>query len=100
MQLRFQEFDDFLVFNKPFGVRTHKVADNQYGFVEFLSEKLNRELWVVHRLDKDTSGLMLFATNKTAAAELSSLFEEHKIKKSYLFLTDRPHSSRSINIKT
>lgn len=100
MQLRFQEFDDFLVFNKPFGLRTHKVAENQFGFVEFLSEKLKRELWVVHRLDKETSGLMLFATNKKAAADLSSLFEEHKIRKSYLFLTDRPHSARNINIKT
>lgn len=100
MQLRFQEFDDFLVFNKPFGVRTHKVAENQFGFVEFLSHKLKRELWVVHRLDKETSGLMLFATSKKAAADLSALFEEHKIKKSYLFLTDHPHASRSISIKT
>jgi 23S rRNA (cytosine1962-C5)-methyltransferase len=100
MHLRFQEFDDFLVFNKPFGVRTHKVADHQYGFVEFLSEKLNRELWVVHRLDKETSGLMLFATNKKAAAELSALFESHKIRKSYLFLTDRPHATATINVKT
>ncbi len=100
MHLRFQEFDDFLVFNKPFGVRTHKVADNQFGFVEYISEKLKRPLWVVHRLDKETSGLILFATNKKAAADLSALFEEHKIKKSYLFLTDQAISERSLNIKT
>jgi 23S rRNA (cytosine1962-C5)-methyltransferase len=100
MQLRFQEFDDFLVFNKPFGARTHKVAENQFGFVEFLSEKLQRELWVVHRLDKETSGLIVFAKNKPAAAELSELFEKQKIKKTYLFLTDQSLSSQKLTVRS
>jgi 23S rRNA (cytosine1962-C5)-methyltransferase len=98
MQLKYKEFDDFLVFNKPFGVRTHKVDENQFGFVEYLSEKLQRELWVVHRLDKGTSGLMLFATSKTAAAELRELFENHQIKKTYVFLTDKKHSEKKFTV--
>ena len=100
MQLRFQEFDDFLAFNKPFGVRTHKVADGQLGFIENLEENLQRELWVVHRLDKETSGVILFAKSKQAAADLSALFEAHQIKKTYLFLTDRPHSDTHFKIES
>lgn len=89
MQLRYKEYDDFIVFNKGFGLRTHRVSDDQFGLVEYLSDKLNLDLFVVHRLDKDTSGLMLFAKNKTAAQELSTLFEKHQIEKTYYFLTDR-----------
>jgi 23S rRNA (cytosine1962-C5)-methyltransferase len=98
MHLRYQEFDDFLAFNKPFATRTHMVSDGQFGFVEFLSEKLNKPLWVVHRLDKDTSGLILFAKSKETAAEIKVLFEEHKIKKTYLFLTDAKKSESAFKI--
>ena len=73
MQLRYSEYDDFIVVNKGFGLRTHRVSDGQMGFVEFLSEKLNQNLFVVHRLDKETSGLMLFAKNKLAAQKISAL---------------------------
>ena len=89
MQLQYNEYDDFLVFGKPVGVRTHKVADDQFGFVEYLAEKTAKSLFVVHRLDKETSGLILFAKTKEAAAELSKLFETREIQKTYLFLTDQ-----------
>ena len=88
MQLRYSEYDDFIVVNKGFGLRTHRVSDGQMGFVEFLSEKLNQNLFVVHRLDKETSGLMLFAKNKLAAQKISELFEAHLI----LLATPSPFS--------
>ena len=87
MQLRYDDHDDFIVVNKGFGFRTHRVSDGQFGLVEYLSEKLQKELWVVHRLDKETSGLILFAKNKNAAQKLSSLFENHDIHKIYLLGT-------------
>ncbi|WP_413288306.1 class I SAM-dependent methyltransferase [Bdellovibrio sp. HCB337] len=80
---------DFIFTQKPSGYNTHSPDIGKKGYVEILSEKLQKELLVVHRLDKETSGAMLFATNKPAAAELSSLFEKHLIYKKYLFLTDR-----------
>ncbi len=98
MQLRLTEYDDFLALNKPFGIRTHKVAEGQFGFVEYLSEKLSKQLWVVHRLDKETSGLILFAKNKNTAAALSTLFENHEIKKTYYFLTDQSVSETQFTI--
>jgi 23S rRNA (cytosine1962-C5)-methyltransferase len=100
MQLLYKEYDDFLVFGKPAGVRTHKVSDDQFGFVEYLTEKTAKSLFVVHRLDKDTSGLILFAKSKEAAAELSKLFETREIQKTYMFLTDQEIAKTEAVIET
>jgi 23S rRNA (cytosine1962-C5)-methyltransferase len=99
MQLRYQDFDDFLVVNKGFGFRTHRVSNGQFGLVEFLSEKLGQNLFVVHRLDKDTSGLMIFAKNKETAQKLGELFEKHQVQKTYLLLTDRAHAKASFEVR-
>lgn len=99
MQLHIEEFDDFLVVNKGFGHRTHRVSDGQFGLVEYLSEKLNSTLFVVHRLDKETSGLILFAKSKAAAQKLSEMFEAHQIQKTYLFLTDQTHTENQMTIE-
>lgn len=80
---------DFLFSQKPSGFNTHSPDIGKKGFVEILSEKLGRDLFVVHRLDKGTSGAMIFAKTKAAAAELAALFEKHEITKKYLFLTDK-----------
>jgi len=48
--------------------------------------KESPELLPVHRLDKDTSGIILFAKNPKTADDLKSLFQTHKIKKTYLAL--------------
>jgi 23S rRNA (cytosine1962-C5)-methyltransferase len=98
MQLRFKEYDEFIVVNKGFGLRTHRVSDGQFGLIEFLSEKLNQPLFVVHRLDKETSGLMLFAKTKLAAQKLSALFEKQEVQKTYYFLTDKTIESKSLKI--
>ena len=80
---------DFIFAQKPAGYNTHSPDIGKKGFVEVLSEKLHQELYVVHRLDKETSGAILFAKTKSIAAELSALFEKHLVYKKYLFLTDR-----------
>lgn len=99
MQLRYLDHDEFIVINKGFGFRTHRVSEGQFGLVEYLSEKLKKELWVVHRLDKETSGLILFAKNKNAAQKLSSLFENHHIQKIYLLLTDQKISDSQLTVE-
>lgn len=88
--LRFNDQPDFMVFNKRSGFRTHKVNENQLGLVEVLASKLKQELFVVHRLDKETSGLIIFAKNRAVASELAKAFESREVKKTYYFLTDRP----------
>lgn len=100
MQIRYQNFDDFIVVNKGFGLRTHRVSDGQLGFVEYLSEKLQQKLLVVHRLDKETSGLMLLAKSKMAAQKLAELFESRQVQKTYFFLTDRIHAEMPFVIES
>ena len=100
MQLRFQEFDDFVVFFKPNGLRMHQVDDGQFGFVEALSAKLHTPLFIVHRLDKETSGLVLFAKTKAAASMITELFEDHLVQKTYFFLTDKVITEKKLSVKS
>ena len=100
MQLRFQEFDDFIVLFKPNGIRMHQVDEGQFGFVEALSEQLQKPLYLVHRLDKQTSGICVIAKTKQAAAGLSELFEKQQVHKTYFFLTNQSHHEKTFEVKT
>src|SRR5207253_793165 len=72
---------------KPTGIPTHQVKAPWWGFREFLNERKGRPHWPVHRLDRETSGTLLFALNKETAGELGRLFEQRQVKKNYLFVT-------------
>jgi RluA family pseudouridine synthase len=49
-----------------------------------LERQLGRRLWVVHRIDRDASGLVAFASNAAAHRTLSMAFEHHRVQKTYL----------------
>jgi len=77
------EHPDFILVNKPAGVSVHK--DNApEGFIGALTHARSEPLWLVHRLDKLTSGLLLLARNQVAAAELSQAFAQRQVDKLYL----------------
>ncbi|WP_462175382.1 TIGR01621 family pseudouridine synthase [Pseudoalteromonas gelatinilytica] len=78
--------DDFFVFYKPAGVSFH--CEQCAGFVVLAEKLVNEKLYPVHRLDKVTSGLIILARNKEAAAEFTTLFSDHKINKFYLAVSD------------
>lgn len=74
---------DFVIINKPVGVSVHR-DEQAVGLSEDLAKQLEvAQVWLVHRLDKVTSGLLIFALNKAAAATFYHLFEQHKIQKTY-----------------
>jgi 23S rRNA pseudouridine955/2504/2580 synthase len=85
------EDDSLLVVNKPAGLAAHegKTVSKQQSLLGIL-EGQYRERGIkpqlVHRLDKDTSGLLLVAKNQQAATELESSFETGKVDKEYLCL--------------
>jgi 23S rRNA (cytosine1962-C5)-methyltransferase len=80
--------DDLLFVNKPYGISTHAVDKNKPGLAEILEKELSIEkIYVVHRLDKTTSGAMIFATTPQAAATVFTQFKEHLARKKYFFLT-------------
>lgn len=80
---------DWLLIHKPAGIAVQNQAD-QTGLLPLLRQQLNDQpLWLVHRLDKITSGLLLLATTSEAAARLSDLFAKRQIDKYYLALSDK-----------
>lgn len=91
------EDDDMLVIDKPPHVVVHPAAGNTSGTVvnalldrypamaEKLEEFDNRP-GIVHRLDKDTSGILVIAKHATAQTRLSEAFAERKTAKTYLAL--------------
>ncbi len=78
------ENDDFVAINKPAGLLTIPDRDqSERSLKELLINKYGT-IFTVHRLDKDTSGLVIFAKNEASHKFFSRLFEERKIEKFYL----------------
>lgn len=84
------EDDDIIAVNKPAGVLVYLPDgfDKEETLLDMLSDKLNFEEidqrnGVVHRLDRETSGVILFAKNKEAEEALKAIFKKRKIKKYY-----------------
>jgi 23S rRNA pseudouridine1911/1915/1917 synthase len=87
------EDDDIIVLNKPPDMIVHPARGNTYGTLVnalvFHSDKLSSGLGqfrpgIVHRLDKDTTGVMVVAKNDIAQWKIARQFEQRKTKKSYL----------------
>lgn len=79
--------DDHLVaINKPAGLLVHRTgldAQEQVFALQLLRDQLGRPVWPVHRLDKGTSGLLLFALSSEMAGLLAPMFEQGRAKKRY-----------------
>jgi 23S rRNA pseudouridine1911/1915/1917 synthase len=78
------ENDYFIAVNKPSGLLT--IPDREQtekSLKEYLIDKY-KNIFVVHRLDKDTSGLVLFAKNEITHKYLCKIFEDRKVEKYYL----------------
>ena len=74
---------DFVVVNKPSGLNFH--SEESPGLVVLVKQELGvTELYPVHRLDKMTSGLVIFALNKKTAQAFQVMFESHLVQKFYL----------------
>lgn len=75
---------DYSLWYKPGGVFTQGTKWGDSNSIERIAEMaLERPIRIVHRLDRHTSGVMLLAHNKRAAAGLSALFAEREITKNY-----------------
>lgn len=78
---------DLVVVNKPAGLLVHKSAmdrhETQFA-LQMTREQIGQRVFPVHRLDKPTSGLLVFALNRNAAREISLQFQENQVKKVYL----------------
>ncbi len=84
-----ENHEHFLLINKYPGISFHKDKEPE-GLLQVLKSELGiRELFTVHRLDKITSGLLLFAKNRGTAKMLSQQFRKRQVEKYYLAISDR-----------
>jgi tRNA pseudouridine32 synthase/23S rRNA pseudouridine746 synthase len=83
------EDERLILINKPADQCFHS-EDEHKGIVEEVREALNNaSLFPVHRLDRVTSGCLLFAKSSDVNRQLSTLFEAKRIRKEYLALSDK-----------
>ncbi|WP_343190158.1 RluA family pseudouridine synthase [Buchnera aphidicola (Mollitrichosiphum nigrofasciatum)] len=77
-----------LIINKPQGIAVHGGSGNNYGIIEIFRKIYPKTtfLELVHRIDKDTSGILILAKKKKILRILHQQFRENKIKKKYLTL--------------
>lgn len=81
-----QETDDVVVVNKPAGLLSIPDREgDEISLKQVLKEKYG-DIFTVHRLDKGTSGIILFAKNEKAHKYFSQSFEERTVEKYYLGL--------------
>lgn len=95
------EDEHLLVVNKPAGMNTH--APSPYageGIYEWLKHREPRwaRLAIIHRLDKETSGVMVFGKTSAANRSLTEQFTQHTIRKNYQLLTDRPVKQKTTTV--
>lgn len=91
------EDDDLIIIDKPAGILVHPTQANEDNtLVDFLKQKCPKiikynwpdksRMGVVHRLDKDTSGIIVMAKNLEVLTKLQTQFKQRAVKKTYLAL--------------
>ncbi|OWY40515.1 pseudouridylate synthase [Xenophilus sp. AP218F] len=79
--------DRLIAIHKPSGLLVHRTVLDRHETrfaVQLLRDQIGRRVYPVHRLDKGTSGVLLFALDKDAGREMSWQFERQQVDKTYL----------------
>ena len=90
------EDNSLLVINKPYGVPVQGGSNVNFN-IDLILPILcadNSSLRLVHRIDKNTSGILLLAKSKETAQNITMLFKENKIKKKYLTIVEGKFKKR------
>ena len=100
------EDSDLAILNKPSGLLTHK--KNKFDNNPNLQESLNNQFiiyddeefkeGIVHRLDKDTSGIIIITKNINCKKKLKEMFKKRNIKKNYLGVMNKNNFEVNKNI--
>jgi len=79
------EYDYFVVYDKPSGMLIHpQNRFTPYSLIDELKARYGKEANIVHRIDQETSGLVLCAKTKKSEIDLKVMFQEREMKKKYL----------------
>ncbi len=77
----------FVAINKPHGLLVHRspiAADVQEFALQLLRDQIQQKVFPIHRLDRKTAGILLFALSSDVASKLQSVLENLKTQKTYL----------------
>lgn len=80
------EDDELIAINKPHGLLVHRsrIANDASVFaLQLLRDQIGQHVYPIHRLDRKTSGVLLFAKNREALVAIHQLFTERKVYKTY-----------------
>ncbi len=78
------ETKDFAIYDKPSGIMVHpRNRKSGYTLIDEVRHRFGHEANITHRIDKETSGLVLVSKHKKAERILKGMFEAKKIQKSY-----------------
>ena len=88
-----------VIVNKPEGMKTHGNQPNETALLNHVSAYVGQTCYVVHRLDMETSGLVLFAKNPFILPILNRLLEKKEISREYWALVNGNISSKELVFK-
>lgn len=91
-------FEDkhFLVIDKPVGIAAHGGSGVSHGAIELMrAARPNEHIELVHRLDRDTSGVLVFSKSRAGLTGLQALIRDNQVVKQYLCLmTGTPRKAK------
>ena len=77
------EDKNYIIINKPTGIAVHGGTDNKYGLVSVMRDMFSEKVDLCHRIDKETSGCLVFSLNKKSTKHFNDLLQSRKITKKY-----------------
>ncbi len=91
------EDDNIIIIDKPYGIPSHPDSNNEYSVVNWIEDNYsgNELPALCHRLDRNTSGLMVIAKNRQVLNEMLKYMSRRAIKKKYLCITKRVNLPKS-----
>lgn len=77
------ENDNYIVINKKGGIAVHDGTKNIIGLIDIIREKYGKNIDLCHRIDKNTTGCLVFGKNKKAVKFFNNLLIDNNVKKTY-----------------
>lgn len=89
------EDEDLFVLSKPPFMSTHPVGKHLFHCATvWLEQRFNHSVNSIHRLDRETSGILLMAKNPPTANDLTDAFEERKVSKTYFLIAHKNSNAK------
>lgn len=99
------EDSEIIAVDKPYGINSHtneaKAGNGDFiqdGLIEIYEKQLACRLYIVHRLDQTTTGVIIFAKSPEAAKKYAAYFFDRQVKKTYWFVTAAKSAKENFEI--